>query len=129
MLQGDATDVPASKAGSVAHFELDTVAGNIFRHIKGWSIEPSFDGHTNCFIESGFGKAILIDFNYEVEPLQGMFPLAGVGPMPLLKEARINHYGKLAFRWIYWNFLLRGRPLPIPVKMSMAGKQVMSSLN
>jgi len=126
---GDATDVPASKAGSVAHFELDTLVGNILRHIKGWSIEPSFDGHTNCFIESGFGKAILIDFNYDVEPVEGMFPLAGVGPMPLLKEARINHYGKLAFRWIYWNLLLRGRPLPIPVKMSRAGKKLVPSLN
>ena len=82
----------------------------------------NFDGHTNCFIESGDGKGLLIDFNYKVEPLTGMFPLPGVGPFSLLKESRINHLGKLAFRWIYWNLLIRGRWIPIPALMSMAGK-------
>jgi len=81
-----------------------------------------FDGHANCFIESGGGKGMLIDFNYETEPLTGKFPFAVVGPMPLLKESRLNHLGKLAFRWIYWNILLRGRYLPIPSRMSMKGK-------
>ena len=32
--------------------------------------------------------------------------------------------GKLAFRWIYWNFLLPGRPIPVPNHMSMAGKRL-----
>ncbi|MGZ7040096.1 MAG: type III sulfide quinone reductase, selenoprotein subtype, partial [Thermoanaerobaculia bacterium] len=82
----------------------------------------SFDGHTNCFIETGDRKAILIDFNYDVEPLPGMFPLPVVGPMALLKESLINHMGKLAFRWLYWNVLLPARPLPLPHRMSMAGK-------
>lgn len=121
---GDATDLPASKAGSVAHFELDTLAANIFRHTKGWELEAGFDGHANCFIESGFGKGFLIDFNYDVEPLPGVFPLAGIGPMPLLKESRVNHLGKMAFKWVYWNLLLKARPLPIPVHMSMSGKWI-----
>ena len=47
-----------------------------------------------------------------------------VGPLSLLKETRANHLGKLAFRWIYWNVLLPGRPLPLPAHMSMAGKHV-----
>ncbi len=126
---GDATNVPTSKAGSVAHFQLHTVTENILRHSTGKAPQPSFDGHANCFIESGFGKAILIDFNYEVEPIEGMFPLSGVGPMPLLKEARINHMGKLAFKWVYWHMLLHGRPLPIPTQMSLAGKQLTTSPN
>ena len=33
--------------------------------------------------------------------------------MSLLKETRVNHLGKLAFRWAYWNVLLPGRPMPI----------------
>ena len=40
----------------------------------------SFDGHANCFVESGDGKALLIDFNYDTEPLPGTYPLPGVGP-------------------------------------------------
>ena len=83
----------------------------------------SFDGHANCFVESGDGKALLLDFNYDTEPLTGTFPLPRVGPMTLLKESRANHLGKLAFRHVYWNVLLPGRPLGLPAQMSMAGKK------
>jgi sulfide:quinone oxidoreductase len=38
------------------------------------------------------------------------------------KETRANHLGKLAFRWINWNLLLPGLPLPIPTRMSLLGK-------
>ncbi len=108
---GDATNLPASKAGSVAHFESETLADNILRYIAGQPLKEEFDGHSNCFIESGNGKALLIDFNYEYEPHEGGFPFA-FGPMRLLEESRINHWGKLAFRHIYWNVLLRAWPLP-----------------
>ena len=121
---GDATDLPSSKAGSVAHFQADVLTENIQRFAEGKPLEPGFDGHANCFIESGHGKAFLIDFNYEVEPLEGAFPVPGVGPFKLLKETRINHLGKLAFRWMYWNLLLKGIPMPgITTRMSMVGKK------
>jgi sulfide:quinone oxidoreductase len=109
---GDAADVPTSKAGSVAHFEGETVVPNVRRTLAGKPLEASFDGHANCFIETGFGKALLIDFNYAQEPIPGRFPLPAVGPMPLLAESRRNHLGKLMFQWIYWHMLLPGRPLP-----------------
>jgi sulfide:quinone oxidoreductase len=82
----------------------------------------SFDGHANCFVESGHGKALLLDFNYETEPLTGTFPFPKVGPMTLLGESRANHLGKLAFRHVYWNALLPGRPLGLKADLSMAGK-------
>ena len=108
---GDATNVPASKAGSVAHFEAETLADNVLLHIEGRPLKAEFDGHSNCFIESGNGKALLIDFNYEFEPHEGPFPFS-FGPMKLLEESRVNHWGKLAFRHVYWNMLLKARPLP-----------------
>lgn len=119
---GDATNVPTSKAGSVAHFEAEVLEENILRHIRGENLLPDFDGHANCFIETGRGKATLIDFNYDTEPLPGSFPLPVAGPMRLLKETRMNHAGKLAFKWIYWNMLLPGRHLPVSAKMTMTGK-------
>ncbi|MFZ5921037.1 MAG: type III sulfide quinone reductase, selenoprotein subtype [Chloroflexota bacterium] len=121
-LIGDASTAPASKAGSVAHFMLDVVIENILRHMEGLEPLPKFDGHANCFIESGFEKGVLIDFNYEVEPLPGMFPLPGFGPFSLLKESPANHWGKMMFRWIYWNVLLKGGEMPFESQMSMAGK-------
>ena len=119
---GDATDLPSSKAGSVAHFEVDVFIDNFMRYLDGLELRDTFDGHANCYIESGFGKGFLIDFNYDVEPLPGKFPLPGVGPFSLLEESRVNHWGKMMFRWIYWNILLKGKELPIPAQMSMAGK-------
>jgi sulfide:quinone oxidoreductase len=121
---GDATDLPSSKAGSVAHFESDILFENIMSSIEGREIMEKFDGHANCFIESGFGKGILIDFNYDTEPLPGKFPLPGVGPFSLLEETKMNHYGKVMFRWMYWNFLLKGLELPVDSQMSMAGKRL-----
>jgi sulfide:quinone oxidoreductase len=122
---GDATDLPSSKAGSVAHFEGAILEHNLLCAIEGRELAPEFDGHANCFVETGFGKAILIDFNYDVEPLPGRFPLAKVGPLKLLEESRMNHWGKLAFRWIYWNQLLAGREIPlVESRMSMKGKQM-----
>jgi sulfide:quinone oxidoreductase len=119
---GDATNLPSSKAGSVAHFQVDVFIENFLRYIDGLELLPTFDGHANCFIESGHGKGFLIDFNYDVEPLPGMFPMPGIGPFSLLRESRVNHWGKMMFRWVYWHVLLKGREMPIPAQMSMAGK-------
>lgn len=120
---GDASNIPASKAGSVAHFSVDLFPENFINHVNGRPMSAAFDGHANCFIESGRGKGMLIDFNYDTEPLPGKYPIPGIGPFSLLKETELNHVGKLAFRWMYWNLLLPGRELPLPALMSMAGKQ------
>lgn len=120
---GDAADIPTSKAGSVAHFSAEILFENIMSAIEGRPITASFDGHSNCYIETGYGKGALIDFNYDTEPLPGTFPLPGIGPFGLLKNTKINHYGKIMFRWIYWHILLRGRALPIEAEMTMAGKK------
>ncbi len=120
---GDATDLPSSKAGSVAHFQGEVLEENLLRAIQGRPLLDEFDGHANCFIETGFGKAVLIDFNYDVEPLPGMYPVPGIGPLSLLGESEMNHWGKMAFRWIYWNMLLKGAEIPgVESRMSMAGK-------
>jgi len=121
---GDATNLPSSKAGSVAHFQSDILMENFTSVVQGREPRAQFDGHTNCFIESGFGKGVLIDFNYDMEPLPGKYPLAGIGPFSLLGETRINHYGKLLSRWMYWNLLLRGIEIPLDSKMSMDGKRL-----
>lgn len=122
---GDATDIPASKAGSVAHFEAEILTDNVLRFIEGKELNASFDGHSNCFIETGHGKALLIDFNYNHEPVTGSFPLPGVGPLRLLKENHMNHLGKLAFRWIYWNMLIKGKHIPfVSSAMDVRGKNL-----
>jgi sulfide:quinone oxidoreductase len=119
---GDAANLPTSKAGSVAHFEAEIFTENFLRYIDGLEMTAKFDGHSNCYIESGFGKGFLIDFNYDVEPLPGKYPLPGIGPFSLLQESEMNHWGKMMFRWVYWNILLKGKEMPITAEMTMAGK-------
>lgn len=120
---GDANDIPTSKAGSVAHFAADVFADNFVAYAAGQPMTGRFDGHANCFVEAGHGKALLIDFNYDTEPLPGAYPVPGLGPFRLLDETAINHWGKLAFRQLYWHALLPGRPIPLSAPMSMAGKR------
>jgi sulfide:quinone oxidoreductase len=120
---GDAGNFPTSKAGSVVHFQADVLTENLMCALENRPFTAAFDGHSNCYIETGFGKGALIDFNYDTEPLPGYFPFPGLGPFGLLKETRVNHYGKLMFRWIYWHILLKGKEMPIDSQMSMAGKK------
>ena len=126
-LIGDNTNVATSKAGSVAHFEAETVVENLLREIDGKPPLSTFDGHANCFVETGDHKAMLLDFNYDIEPLEGDFPLPHAGPFSLLEESHLNHLGKLAFKWVYWNMLLPGHlpnvPL-LPAHMTFLGKDL-----
>lgn len=119
---GDATNVPTSKAGAVAHYESETVVENIMREIDGQEPKATFDGHATCFICSGYEKAFLIDFNYEYEPLPGKFPFPGLGPFSLLGDSYLNYWGKMMFKWVYWNMMLRGVELPLEQQLTMAGK-------
>ena len=126
-LLGDNTNVATSKAGSVAHFEAETVIENLLREIEGQPPLQSFDGHANCFVETGDHKAMLLDFNYDIEPLEGSFPLPYAGPFGLLENTYMNHVGKIAFKWVYWNMLLPGHlpmvPL-LPSHMNFLGKDL-----
>jgi len=119
---GDATNVPTSKAGSVAHYMAYTLVENLIREIDGYEPKPTFDGHATCFLASGFEKAILLDFNYKTEPLPGKFPFPGLGPFSLLQETLNNHWGKMMFQWVYWNLLMKGLDLPLEPQMNIAGK-------
>ena len=123
---GDAAALPTSKAGSVTHFEGEILVENIRHFLAGELLDGFYDGHTNCFIETGFAKAMLIDFNYETEPVTGHYPTL-VG-LPLLKESHLNHWGKLMFQSLYWHSLLPGRDLPgLSSAMPRAGKHLVTS--
>lgn len=123
---GDASDLAASKAGSVAHFEGETLVKNVIHCLAGQPLESTFDGHANCFIETGYGRALLIDFNDATEPLPGHYP-SRIG-LPLLKESRLNHIGKRFFEWFYWHGLLPGRDVPgLGAAMPRSGKELLTA--
>ena len=122
-VMGDAANLPTSKAGAVIHFQQETAFGNILEAVHGKELTHKYDGHSSCYIETGFKKATLIDFSYDQEPLPGVYPFPVVGPFALLRETTINHWGKLMFRHLYWDLMMRGIEVPLPSAFSMAGKE------
>jgi sulfide:quinone oxidoreductase len=84
---GDAAALPTVKVGSVAMWSGEVVVENVVHYLAGEELVAGYDGHTNCFIETGNGKAMMLDFNYETEPVGGHFPSqVGLG---LLKESQV----------------------------------------
>lgn len=119
---GDATNLPTSKAGAVAHYEADVVSENLMREIEGHPPLPKYDGHATCYVVTGYEKGSLLDFNFKIEPLPGKFPFPGLGPFDLLGESFTNYMGKMMFRWVYYNLMLKGSHLPLESQFVMAGK-------
>ena len=94
---GDATNIPISKSGSVAHYEAPIVAGQIAAAVSGRP-EPvrTYEGTVMCFLETGHGQATTIRFDYEHPALS---------PRP----ARIWHWGKALLNKTYWHTVPQGR--------------------
>lgn len=86
---GDTTDLPVSKAGSVAHYQASVVAANVAARVRGERPARLYDGKTVCFIEAGFDKASFVQFDY-AHP-----------PQPL-KPSKLIHWAKLAYNQSYW---------------------------
>ncbi|MGE3798906.1 MAG: NAD(P)/FAD-dependent oxidoreductase [Thermomicrobiales bacterium] len=93
---GDATDIPVSKSGSAAHFQAKVMAERIIATITGRAEDlPVYDGHVLCFLETGYGQAtqLVFDFEHPPEP-----------PRP----SHFYHYEKLLFNKVYWYIVPRG---------------------
>jgi sulfide:quinone oxidoreductase len=94
---GDATNIPISKSGSVAHYEASVAAAEIAAAVKG---EPApqhtYDGKVMCFVETGQGKATTIQFDYDHPPKS---------PNP----SRLWHWAKALFNQTYWHTVPQGR--------------------
>jgi sulfide:quinone oxidoreductase len=73
-------------------------------------------------VVTGYEEGSLLDFNYKIEPLPGKFPFPGVGPLDLLGVSFSNYVGKMMFRWVYYNLMLKGSHLPLESQFVLAGK-------
>lgn len=100
---GDATNLPVSKAGSSAHFQADALVGNIISDIRNEKTVHHYDGHVMCFLETGYNKATLLNFDYNHPPNPAQ-------PNYLL------HMAKILFNKTYWWTLPQGRLPNTPIK-------------
>jgi len=87
---GDATDLPISKAGSVADFEAAVVSSRIIDDIRGFSPKCRYDGRVMCFMVTGIGSATTLLFDYENPP------------KPTIPNFAC-YWLKLIYNKMYWN--------------------------
>lgn len=85
---------PLPKAGVFAHGEAEVVAKNIASAIQGRPAAARFDGHGQCFVEIGGGKAGFGGGDFYAEPTPAVTVHA---------PARRWHLGKVLFEksWLY----------------------------
>ncbi|WP_152039384.1 NAD(P)/FAD-dependent oxidoreductase [Salinigranum salinum] len=86
---GDATDVPAPKAGSAAHYQAGVVADRLTALVHGGVPTATYDGKVVCFLEAGMDEATFVSFDYANEPY-------------MRPESRPVHWAKLAYNESYW---------------------------
>jgi len=86
---GDATNLPISKAGSVAHFESEVLGENLVNLLTGGNMVHQYHGKAFCFIESGLNKATYITFDY-------------VNPPLLTPPTQAIHWFKQTYNRIHW---------------------------
>lgn len=97
---GDVTGImllmgkPLPKAGVFAHGEAEVVANNIIHAVTGKGKPAVFDGHGECFVETGDGKAGFGRGNFFAEPLP---------QVKMRGPNRTLHLGKVAFEkfWLF----------------------------
>lgn len=97
---GDVVSIPLSmgkplpKAGVFADREAEVVASNIASAVAGRVEHARFDGHGECFIEVGDGKAGMGRGNFYAEPRPAV---------TVMRPRRLWHLGKVWFEksWLY----------------------------
>lgn len=87
---GDATNLPISKAGSVADFEAEVIVKRLVDQLKGYEPTTVYDGKVMCFVLTGIGEGTILVFNYN-EP-----------PRPV-NPGFLSYWLKLIYNKLYWN--------------------------
>ena len=86
---GDVTNIPTSKAGSVAHYAAGTVVDRVAALARGHEPRTTFDGDAICFLEAGTDSGSHMSFTYDTEPV-------------IRNETEFVHWAKLAYNETYW---------------------------
>lgn len=100
---GDCTTTPNSKTMAAIAAQGKVLYRNILDDMNGKPMKMAYNGYASCPLVTGYGKCILAEFDYNLQPLE-TFPVNQGKEyyfMFLLKK----HF----FPFLYWNFMLKGR--------------------
>lgn len=100
---GDAADLPTPKTGAAARQQAKVVAENLFRLLSSQQVRVSYNGYTSCPITTGYGKVVLLEYDYDKKPQETF-------PFDQSKERYSMYFlDRYVLPYMYWNFMLPGR--------------------
>ncbi|KZE49038.1 pyridine nucleotide-disulfide oxidoreductase [Brevibacillus parabrevis] len=100
---GDCTNLPTSKTGAAIRKQAPVVVQNVLSLLEGKPMTERYDGYTSCPLVTGYGKLILAEFDYELNPRETF-------PFDQSKE-RLSMYWlkKELLPLMYWHGMLPGK--------------------
>lgn len=100
---GDASSLPTSKTGAAIRAQAPVAAANLLAQLDGKPLPRTYDGYTACPLVTGYGKLVLAEFDYDLNPRETF-------PFDQSKE-RYSMYQlkKRGLPLLYWRGMMRGR--------------------
>ncbi|MEB3199987.1 MAG: FAD/NAD(P)-binding oxidoreductase [Synechococcaceae cyanobacterium] len=101
---GDVSSLPNSKTAAAIRGQAPVLVANLLALLDGQPLTARYDGYACCPLITGYGKAIMAEFNYEGQPVPS-FPLD-----PTKERWSMWMVKKNLLPALYWNRMLRGYP-------------------
>ncbi|XP_024937938.1 sulfide:quinone oxidoreductase, mitochondrial isoform X4 [Cephus cinctus] len=99
---GDCTNTPNSKTMAAISSQSKVVYRNVMDYLAGKEIRSVYEGYASCPLVTGYGKCILAEFDYKLQPLETF-------PFDQGKEYYMMYWlKKTFFPFLYWNLMLKG---------------------
>jgi sulfide:quinone oxidoreductase len=100
---GDASSLPTSKTGAAIRKQAPVVVKNLLATMQGKPLPARYDGYTSCPLVTGYGRLILAEFDYDLQPKETF-------PFDQSKE-RYSMYllKKYGLPVLYWHGMLKGQ--------------------
>ncbi len=103
---GDASSLPTSKTAAAVRSQLPVLIPNLVSVMNDRPLTAAYDGYTSCPLVTGYGRLILAEFDYDLNPKETF-------PFDQSKE-RLSMYllKKYVLPVIYWKGVIAGRRWP-----------------
>lgn len=101
---GDASSLPISKTAAAIRGQAPVLVENLYALIQSQKLTGSYGGYTCCPLITGYGKAIMAEFDYENKP-NSSFPFD-----PTQERYSMWLVKRYVLPGLYWNRMLKGAP-------------------
>lgn len=99
---GDCTNLPTSKTAAAVAAQCGVLYKNLSAAMEGRAGNSVYNGYTSCPLVTGYGRCIMAEFDYNLEPLETL-------PLNQSKEHYITYFMKKDIMpLLYWELMLRG---------------------